>query len=108
MDREYTLNTIAQTHAFWKAMVIKSRQGKLVVGGVVVGDVPVPSACFDPAPVADVTRDVKEVLRHEEVKEGKVYESSEQGLAAVKDILEQVSNPTRSCFPIIQSDRVPV
>eukprot|EP00271_Cylindrocystis_brebissonii_P002546 TRINITY_DN1323_c0_g1_i1.p1 TRINITY_DN1323_c0_g1~~TRINITY_DN1323_c0_g1_i1.p1 ORF type:complete len:400 (+),score=84.27 TRINITY_DN1323_c0_g1_i1:246-1445(+) len=46
MDREYTLNTIAQTHALWKAMVGKARSKGGVFANMTVGEVPVPTHCF--------------------------------------------------------------
>lgn len=46
MDREYTMSVVAQTHQFWKDLVSNSRkEGNKVK--LAVGDVFVPSSCFD-------------------------------------------------------------
>ena len=80
MNRAYTLNTIAQTHAFWRAMVDRSLQG--LEGKVVVGKVSLPKAMFNAAELAQAAAETKEKMLEDE----KVH----TGVQAVKDLLESI------------------
>eukprot|EP00850_Spirogloea_muscicola_P006746 SM000032S12130 [mRNA] locus=s32:667587:669674:- [translate_table: standard] len=56
MDRAFTLDVIAETHGFWKALVQKAWACDLAgeeAVSLTVGNVPIPTACFEPS--SDVT-----------------------------------------------------
>ena len=102
MNRAYTLNTIAQTHAFWRAMVDRSLQG--MEGKVVVGEVPLPKATFNTAGVAQKAAEMKEKM----LDEKKVH----TGVQAVKDLLESIvvqeAIPQSEHIEAIISKQIPV